>query len=254
MIYGTYLSAAGMAQAKAAQDVIANNLANAETAGFKRLLTLHAERRPEPGAPDALRNVTGGNVLLPTHLDRRQGNLEQTGNPLDLAIVGEGYFEIRKTEGDANTSYLTRDGRLATDAEGFLTLAADPTARVLDERGRPIQLPTGTPRADLSISTNGQIRNRVTGQPVATLRLATPADPATLRPVGGGLFAFNGPLGDAPAGSATVQAGYIEASNVDPTTELTRLIEVGRLLEMNANLIRYQDTALGKLIEASAIA
>lgn len=254
MIYGTYLSASGMVQAKAEQDVIANNLANAETAGFKRLMTLHAERHPQPGAPDALRNATGGNVLLPTHLDQRQGNLDQTGNPLDLALMGDGYFEARKVGGDANESYLTRDGRLATDNGGYLTLAADPTVRVLDDDGNPIQLPAGVNRANLSVSTNGQIRDSLTGQPVATLRLATPADPASLRSVGGGLFAFTGDLDDVPANAVTVQAGYVESSNVDPTTELTRLIEVGRLLETHANLIRYQDTALGKLIEASAVA
>ena len=148
--------------------------------------------------------------------------------------------------------HLTRDGRFALDANRTLTLAGDPAARVLDAAGLPIVLPPGLSPHEIQIDDGGRLRNAATGQPLAAIGLSVPIDPAALRPIGGGLFAPT-PARPADPAQVAVRAGYVEQSNVDPTAELTRLVEVGRLLELNATFIRHQDSALGKLIESAAI-
>ena len=252
MIYGTYLSATGISQARAKQDVIANNLANAETTGFRRLLTLESERPPEAGNPEPLRGITGGNVLMPTRVDPTAGALTETGNPLDLAIIGDGYLAVERDTPAGPKLALTRDGRLGIDANGTLTLAGQPDARVLGDDGRVIRLGLGTTAEELTINEAGEIAERATGRSLATLRMSVPADASKMSQIGGGLLDPNGLIEDADAG-VSVQGGFVEGSNVDPTTELTRMMEVSRHLEANANMIRFQDESLGRLIEASAV-
>ncbi|MEL7239829.1 MAG: flagellar hook-basal body complex protein, partial [Planctomycetota bacterium] len=129
MNYGTYLSASGMRQALASQGVIANNLANVETNGFKRVLTLHGERGLSDNhkVPDELAGMTGGKLLLPTHLDGSQGGPEQTGRPLDVAVVGDGWLQVRTSTPAGDQDLLTRDGRLMLTKDGNLALVTDPT-------------------------------------------------------------------------------------------------------------------------------
>ena len=134
MNYGMYLSATGVLTNSYRQDVIANNLANAETVGFKRNLALFHERLAEQivarqtGAPgfeasDPLFDLmTGGTLAAPTAVDTRQGELEHTGNTLDVAIQGSGYFVVQH----GNEKQLTRDGRFMLDRAGNLILANSP--------------------------------------------------------------------------------------------------------------------------------
>ena len=208
MIYGTYLSAAGMANEQARIDLIANNLANSETAGFKRILSVYQERRAPAGQPDALARMTGGREMMPTLLDRAQGGLEASDNPLDVALVGDGFLAVEKN----GARHLTRDGRLAVNAEGELSLAADPGVRVLDAAtDGPIRLGTLTPD-QLRIDERGVVRNTADGDaPIGTLSLAT-AD--TVRPLGGGLLTATGPT--RPAADVQVRGGFVEQSNVRP--------------------------------------
>ena len=189
--------------------------------------------------------MTGGREMMPTLLDRAQGGLEASDNPLDVALVGDGFLAVEKN----GARHLTRDGRLAVNAEGELSLAADPGVRVLDAAtDGPIRLGTLTPD-QLRIDERGVVRNTADGDaPIGTLSLAT-AD--TVRPLGGGLLTATGPT--RPAADVQVRGGFVEQSNVEATTELTRLIEAGRLLEANANMIRFQDSSLGRLIEASRV-
>ena len=192
---------------------------------------------------DALSNVTGGRWMLPTHLDTSQGNLEQTGNPLDVAVVGDGYLRVEQK----GKQFLTRDGSLALDKDGSLVLAGDATAKVIGDDGKPIVL-KDTPADSLYVDDAGTLRRRGGDAKLATLALAT-AD--NVRPVGGNRFAFTG--APRPAPDTQVRGGFVENSNVDPTVELTRLIESGRLLESNAKMITFQDQSLGKLLEAGSV-
>src|SRR4051812_47278258 len=144
MIYGLYQSAAGIQSSSYRQDVIANNIANAETAGFKRDIALFNQRLTEAqkrrGGPGALstdpllENIGGGLLAHNTLVDTRQGDLEPTGNPFDIAIDGKGFFLVQNAKGE---KFLTRNGQFSTDRAGTMILANSDGSHVLDERGRP---------------------------------------------------------------------------------------------------------------------
>lgn len=247
MIYGLWRSAAGMMTAMHRQDVIANNLANTETTGFKRNLALTQERRlPAQELPmfqqynDAFYNKLGGGTLLsPTATDQTQGMIEHTGSGYNAAIQGDGYFVVQK---DGN-KFLTRNGNFMLDSSGYLTLADGSYARVLSADLSPIQM---DPIAPTEIGEGGQIIQF--GVQVAKLGLRSAGD-AELKKESQQLFSVTSTEVSAlKEGKGTIEGGALEHSNVDPTTELTQLIENMRLMEANANILRYQDTALGRLV------
>jgi flagellar basal-body rod protein FlgG len=250
VIYGLYQSAAGIQSSSYRQDVIANNIANAETAGFKRDIALFDERLTEAQArrnaagssrsDPLLENIGGGLFAHPTLVDTRQGDLEPTGNPLDVAIEGKGFFLVQNAKGE---KFLTRNGQFSTDRAGNLILANTDGDQVLDEAGRPIRLPLA-PAGALNIARDGTIS--AGPKPIARLGLYDVDDAGALKKQGETLIAFgNQPL---KAGTAVLRAEFIERSNVDPTTELAELMDTQRQLEANANMIRYQDQTLGRLV------
>src|SRR5207237_436580 len=124
MIYGLYLSASGVLASSYRQDVIANNLATAETVGFKKDLATLVERRVEASQSNIndprWSKMTGGIWAEATRVDQSQGDLESTGNATDVAIEGRGYFMVKAAKADAR---LTRDGRFMLNKAGELILA-----------------------------------------------------------------------------------------------------------------------------------
>lgn len=244
MLYGLYLSAAGVMTSSYKQDVLANNLANSETAGFKRdvpefrqRLTEAQERRAAGDASDSvLEGLGGGMMSMPTGTDFQQGTIEQTGSALDVAISGDGFFAVRQGE----QTRLTRDGRFSVNREGRLVLGdGEP---VLSDKGQPITL---SPDASTRIDSLGGINQN--GQIVARLGLLDVQNRSTLKKLGGGLYAPADPA-DLKDATGTLRSGYIETSNVDPTTELAGLMDAQRQLEANANMIRTQDSTLQRLM------
>lgn len=246
MIYGMYLSATGVITASHQQDVLANNLANAETSGFKRALALTRQREVESHAlrnagmrHDLLDRIGGGQLLSPTAIDFSQGRMEQSSNPLDTAISGDGFIGVRDASGELR---LTRAGEMMLNRQGDLITTQG--HKVVDTNKLPIRLENVNPR-DLSIGTNGEIRRGP--ETLATIGLFDTADKSSLRPIGQNLLAVVGDAQLAPA-QGKLLSGVTEGSNVDPTTELTRLMETQRLLEANANMIKFQDASLAKLV------
>lgn len=247
MIYGLYLSATGVLTNSYRQDVIANNLANSETVGFKRDLALFHERLTEarqrrlpPGSSDPLLELLGGGTLAsPTQIDPAQGELEPTGNNLDLAIQGKGYFQVSL----GGKKSLTRDGRFQVDSSGYLTLADSGGHRVLDPDGRPILLDSRLPT---TIGTDGQITQG--GKPVSRIGVFDVPDASRIDKLGGNLLSYPEMQKLAPAANATLRSEFVERANVDPATELSQLMETQRQLEANANMIRYQDQTLSRLV------
>lgn len=245
MIYGLYLSATGITTASHQQDVIANNIANAETGGFKRTLSLMEQRQVESKVAqamglhhDVLDNIGGGQLLAPTHVDFTQGDVEQSTNNFDTAILGSGFIAVQ----ERGQLHLTRAGSLMLDRQGnLITMQGHP---VLSVDRQPIKI-TGYKQHELHISEDGAIKY---GQEtLARIALLESTNPQLLKPVGGSLFK---PVGDAqlvPA-KGKLQSYMTERANVDPTIELTRLMEAQRLLEANANMIKYQDQTLGRLV------
>jgi flagellar basal body rod protein FlgG len=248
MNYGLYLSATGVMTNTYRQDVIANNLANIETVGFKRNIAsfqqrlTEAQQRCAPGLSEPmLEHIGGGLFCSPTMLDSSQGELERTGNNLDVAILGKGFFAVQDKD---QATRLTRDGRFMLDEQGNLILSNASASRVLDAEGQPINLP-GHVASAVEISPDGTISAH--GQSIGKLGVFQVADESKLVKEGGGLLRGPGAK-DLQAVDPTLRNGFVERSNVDPATELTTLMETQRQLEANANMIRYQDQTLGRCV------
>ena len=234
MNYGLWMSTAGLSTEVHRQDVISNNIANAETTGFKADYAFTRERpiaRTELGADvpaqELLERLGGGVLADRTWTDFAQGDLRSTGAPLDLALEGGGFFVVQDSDGDA----FTRDGRFTRSHRGEL-VDLDGRA-VMSTRGRTIRLPEG----EISIDVAGTVL--VDGEEIASLRLAAPATD-TLRKVGGNLFKSSAT--DVPdATEVRVQQGMVEGSGVDAIGSLTDLIEAGRNVQAAARFIDFHD-------------
>lgn len=247
MQYGLWLSASGVMSNVHKQDVIANNLANAETVGFKRdvtsfqqRLTEAAEQRlsPRTNSNQLLEALGGGLTVRPSRADMSQGEVEFTGSDKEVAIEGEGFLAVRGAEGDS----LTRDGRFMVDREGFLVTGGQTPRKVLNDRKEPIRFDS---RARLDILNDGSILQN--GQSVNKLGLFNVANPSELAKQGDNLFRSAGPMVLKPS-QALVRAGFVERANVDPATELTQLMETQRAMEANANMIRTQDQMMARVV------
>lgn len=247
MIYGLYLSAAGVMTNSYRQDVIANNIANAETVGFKKDLALFQERRTElaqrgysPQRSNALLEALGGGTYAaPTTVDTTQGELEPTGNSLDVAIIGKGVLAVK--HGDH--TQLTRDGRMVVNHRGRLALANNENVEVLDTKRRPLPL---DPRFPVQIARDGTVSQN--GQPIGQIGVFEVPDPTQLTKAGGTMLAYPDVKQLRPSISSTLRSEFVERANVEPSSELAQLMEAQRQLEANANMIRYQDQMLSKLV------
>lgn len=250
MVYGIYSSAAGLLANQYRQEVLANNLANVSTAGFKQDLTVIRERQPasretlaDPEWSDhTLAGLTGHVLVAPTTTSFEQGTVETTGNPLDAAIAGEGFFRVRA----GGMERYTRDGRFTLSPDGTLVTVAG-NAEALDEAGRPIRVPAN-PGGRVRIQANGEIRagDRSFGR-VAVVEFD---DRSLLTKAGGNLLESRG--AKARPVEPTLQIGAIESSNVDPTRAMVSMIEVTRAYQMNATLVGLADQTLGRAVNEIA--
>lgn len=213
--------------------VIAHNIANASTTGFRREGLIFSEYvRGLEGVEPSL-SMAAANARQ-TWLT--QGGLSMTGGALDLAIEGPGFFRIATDQGER----LTRAGHFALNAEGEVV---NPDGfRLLDDGGAPIQVPPG---AALAIARDGTLS--ADGQPVAQIGLVVPEDPSQLRHVAGVLHEATGPL--APAEGATLHQGFLEDSNVSPIAEMARMIAVQRAYEAGQKFLDREDERIRAVIQ-----
>lgn len=227
-----------------AMDVIANNIANASTPGYKRESAKFEEyvaRMPssEDGAgPQAQSQQVSFVKDAGITRDVSQGPLNQTGNPFDLAINGKGFFAVQTPQG----LRYTRDGHFSLDAGGQIV---NSSGYVLQGDGGAITI---TPDdGDIRIAPDGTVSGR-TGQ-LAKVRLVDFADPAAMVKEGANLYS----TGQTPVAPATpdIRQGALEGSNVQPVLEISRMIEVMRAYEATATLSKNQQDmrtdAVGKL-------
>jgi flagellar basal-body rod protein FlgG len=248
VIYGIYQSAAGMMVNEYRQSVLANNLANADTVGFKRDVATFAERVPAsragvrrgPSSRD-LQALSGGLWLGTTHTDHSEGPVVQTDHPLDVALEGPGFLRV----GGGDGALLTRDGRMMMDADGWLVSVTD-GAPVLGRGGQQIRL---NPRGgEATIDTDGKVVQD--GGIRGWLALVDVKDYAALEKVGASRFAA--PEGSLTSSPAYVHAGYVEGSGSRPIAELVDLMEASRAYQINAEMVSLQDQSLGRLINVIA--
>lgn len=245
MVHGLWQSAAGLQTQEYRQAILANNLANVDTPGFKpdritfqeRLAAAHGDSSMKLRHP-VLDALPGGLFESPVYTDYSQASLETSQGPLDVAVTGDGFLAVRTAEGPR----YTRDGRMVLDRNGTLLHAAS-GAPIADERGRPIYLDR-TAIDNVKIDGEGNIHqgDLVVGQ----LALVDFADRGQLQKTGQNLLDAGG-MRPNPAKGA-VQQYTIEASGVDPVTSLVEMIEATRIYQMNASLLTMQDESLGRAV------
>jgi flagellar basal-body rod protein FlgG len=234
--------------------VISNNLANVNTTGFKKsravfedllyqnVSQVGAATSQNTQAPSGLELGTGVN-LVSTEKVYTQGNLNQTGNSLDVAINGNGFFQVLMPDG--SLAY-TRDGSFQTSATGQIVTAAGYAVQPA------ITIPAGA--QSVTIGADGtvqvQLANQSAPSTIGTLQLANFVNPAGLQPNGENMLVESGSSGTAQTGApganglGALQQGYTESSNVDVVEEMVNMIETQRAYEMNTKAIETNDQML----------
>ena len=234
MLEGIQTSAAGMLPRMTEQEVIANNLANVNTTGYKRdRVVFRKTLESELGvAASEGSEVFGEEVLV----DFSPGPLEKTDRPLDVAIEGSGFFTVETPNGVR----YTRAGNFRLDSEGYLVTVDG--YRVLGESG-PILLTNDK----VNINEDGEIWQG--GFLVDRLRVTDFSDPRALVKEGHSLFKTADPrVTGQPAAEATIKQGYLEGSNVNPLEEMVEMMVVLRNFEAEQKAIQVQDQTLGTAV------
>jgi flagellar basal-body rod protein FlgG len=250
------IAATGMAAQQSNVEVIANNIANVNTTGYKRAraefsdLLYQTDRLagvPGAGADNVVpEGLSFGLGVRPVGVRNLhiQGGFTRTGNSLDLALNGQGYFQISGSNGE---THYSRAGAFSKNAQG----------QVVNGDGLPLVPAVTVPANTTEVIVNdaGQIFARVGSssqlQGIGQITLARFTNDAGLEPLGGNLFKET-PASGAPTvvaagepGMATIQQGYLENSNVDPVKEITELIAAQRAYEMNSKVIQAADDMYG---------
>ncbi|MCA9296924.1 MAG: flagellar hook basal-body protein [Phycisphaerales bacterium] len=245
MNYGMYLSAAGVQTSMHRQDVYANNLANVDTVGFKPDTVFLRERNVErlDGAfadvspHELLEQLGGGHLAEPTRVMLTQGSLVQSGNPLDVAIDGDGFLTVR---GENGQTALTRDGRMVVGPGGQLVMATT-GAPVLNDAGQSITLDLNRP---VEIDSTGAIRQD--GLIVDQLGLVDVSDPAALRKEGNNLLSVESNA-SLTQSTARIRQGYTESSAVDPIKAMMAMTNAAKAVSANARMMQFHDNTLSEL-------
>ena len=259
MIRSLWIAKTGLDAQQTQMDVISNNLANVSTSGFKRARAVFEDllyqtiRQPGAQSSEQTQLPSGlqiGTGVKPVATERifTQGNLQQTGNAKDVAIQGNGFFQVLMPDG--TTSY-TRDGSFQTDANGQLVTSS----------GYAVQ-PAITIPADaqtLTIARDGTVSVTQPGSAspvtIGTLQLATFINPAGLQSLGENLYAETAssgtPSSNAPGsnGAGVLNQSYVETSNVNVVEELVNMIQTQRAYEINSKAIQTSDQMLQRLTQ-----
>ncbi|UWQ21834.1 flagellar hook-basal body complex protein [Jannaschia sp. W003] len=210
-------------------DVIAQNIANAGTTGYRAEAVVFAEHvaAGAGGAP----SLSMGDAAA-RHTDLSQGALERTGGTYDLAIEGDGFFQIGGPDGPL----LTRAGTFSADAAG--TLVTPDGLPLLDAGGAPVAVPPGP--GDVAIAPDGTLSRG--GRPFGEIGLVRPDDPQGLVRVGDTRFRHEG--GVEPVIGGRMMQGFLEGSNTSPVIEIARMIAVQNAYGMGQSMLDREDERL----------
>ena len=249
MLRALYSAAAGMESQQLNLDVISNNLANVNTTGFKRskaeFQELLYQTTRAPGADQGSGNIlpTGiqvgqGSKAVATSRIFTNGDLTQTGEQLDVAVQGDGFFEVQMPDG---TLAYTRDGGFKTSSDG----------RIVTSDGLPLQagfqpVPAGT--TNITIGSQGNVTyTGANGNTNFQVQLVRFANPAGLESMGGNLYRETAASGTPQLGTpgsngfGTLNQGYLELSNVKVVEEMVNLIMAQRAYEVNSKAVQASD-------------
>src|SRR5580704_500059 len=257
-IRALYTATSGMQVQQSSLDTIANNIANASTTAYKRTRCnfedLYYQYEKLPGTVDSNGQPTPigieyglGARVSGTEVDQTQGTFLQTGGQLDLAISGQGFFQVQDPQ--TGQTLYTRAGTFSINANGQVVLASA-------DLGRPLQPAISIPPGATQITISGDGVVSVLEPPNTTptnigqIQTATFVNPQGLIQMGQNLYqqsdATGSPQVGAPGQEARglLQQGYLEASNVDATTELVSLINTQRTYELNSQVVQASDQIL----------
>lgn len=259
MIRSLSIAKTGLDAQQMQLDVVANNLANVGTTGFKRSRAVFedlmyqnirqsgGQTSDQTRMPSGLQLGTGVRIVA-TERIHSQGNQTKTDNPKDVSISGGGFFQVLMPDG--STAY-TRDGSFQTDQNGQLVTAS----------GFPVQpaitLPQGT--TSMTIASDGTVSvvqaGSTTSVQVGQIQLATFVNPAGLQSTGANLLAETDASGGASQsapgqnGAGILNQGYVEASNVNVVEELVNMIQTQRAYEVNSKVVQTSDQMLARLAQ-----
>jgi flagellar basal-body rod protein FlgG len=230
VLEGLYSAAAGMAAQQQRIDAVSNDVANVSTAGYKK--TRMSFRDLAYAAESTGNGVRAGAGAATAWASRSQqaGQIEETGNPLDVAIIGDGYLQVRRQDGQIG---LTKQGALRVNTQGELVTA-------IGDRVEPrIRVPEGQDITDLAIAEDGTVS--IGGEQIGRIRLREVPAPAGLLDVGGSVSVATPASGGLRDSDAQLRQGALERSNVDLTDAMTELMEAQRAYTMTSRVIQTQD-------------
>ncbi|HJW26029.1 MAG TPA: flagellar basal-body rod protein FlgG [Rhodocyclaceae bacterium] len=259
MIRSLWIARTGLDAQQTQLDVIANNLANVSTNGFKRGRAVFEDllyqtiRQPGAQSSQQTQVPTGlqlGTGTKPVAVSRifTQGNLQKTDNALDVAVNGQGFFQVLLPDG---TTAYTRDGSFQKDSQG----------QIVTPDGFPVQPNITIPANATSVTIGQDGTVTITQQGTAattqigSIQLATFINPAGLQSIGQNLFletaASGTPTPNTPGtnGAGTVNQAYVETSNVNVAEELVTMIQTQRAYELNSKVVSTSDQMLGRLTQ-----
>ncbi|MGE0801878.1 MAG: flagellar basal-body rod protein FlgG [Lautropia sp.] len=257
MIRSLWIAKTGLDAQQMQMDTISHNLANVSTNGYKRshaifedlmyqnLRQAGSQSSAQTTLPTGLQLGTGVKPVA-TGRNFQQGNLQQTNNPFDLAISGNGFFPLQMPDG---TTGYTRDGAFHVDQQG----------QVVNSNGVPLSPPITVPANTLNVTigSDGTISALVSGQQsptqVGQIQIATFVNPAGLDPRGQNVFFETESSGTATVGTpglngaGLLNQGYVETSNVNVVEELVAMIQTQRAYEINSKAIQTSDQMLARI-------
>ena len=257
MINSLWISKTGMEAQQMQLDVISNNLANVSTNGFKKshavfedlmyqnLRQVGSNTSEQSTLPTGLQVGLGVRTVA-TSRNFAQGNLQQTSNNLDVAVQGNGFFQLTMPDG---TIGYTRDGAFQIDSQG----------RMVNSSGLPLASGITVPAnaTNVAVAADGKVTATIPGsvalQTIGTITLASFINPAGLEPKGQNVYAESAASGQPTVGAAnanglgSLMQGFVETSNVNVVQELVTMIQTQRAYEMNSKAIQTSDQMLQKL-------
>jgi flagellar basal-body rod protein FlgG len=258
-ITALHSAASGLRALSTQIDVVANNLANAETTAFKgsrvNFQDLFYQTLRQPGTANAQGEIDPSGIFVGlgtrvdnTQFDLTQGSLQSNNRPLDLAIQGNGFFAIKLLPSFGDGIGYTRTGNFFVNSKNELVIGSGEGYHLIP----PITIPTGV--TDINIGQDGTIQVKQTGngtaRTIGQFQLTQFVNPQGLQLLGGGIYQQTDASGTpitsqaGQQGAGLIEQGFLEQSNVDPVTELVTLIKTQRAFEMNSQSIQTADQAL----------
>ncbi len=247
MNIGLYQSASALSALERWQDVVTQNITSSQTSGYrKRTVNFSSQLsgEVESGSGPTGNDASGTQAVFPvvnTGINFTSGETQPTQRDLDVAIQGEGFFEVQMPDG---SKAYTRSGEFNVRSDR--TLITTGGQEVMSDSGSPITLVPGLP--DITINSDGSVFQGETS--LGKLSVQRFADPSKLTPVAGGYFLAGAGVQPVPVEKPELMQGYLEGSNVTPLREMVDMVLISRAYEANQKIITATDETMQKALDA----